>query len=104
MPGTADGRGWQCVSKAIDGQGGAIFSGRVIGDGDLVLLHDAETYAHGTKITHGGRKLIVRRDLGGEVEFETPPSTKLLRGGDTLRLPAGRTTVHKADLLLGRFE
>ena len=45
--------------------------------------------------------LTVRRDLGDEVEFEVPASSRPLRGGGSLRLAAGNTTmVHKADLAL----
>ena len=87
-----------------DAKGRAAYSARVAGQGDIVVVRAAETFEPGSTLEHDGQTLTVLLDLGSEVEFEVPASSRPLPGGGSLRIAAGHsTTIHKADLILGRL-
>jgi acetyl-CoA carboxylase alpha subunit len=76
-------------------------TGRTAGEGDIVVVRDAETYDLGTTIEYGGVKHTVARDLSDFVELVTPEVSRPLRGGGALRIAAGNTvTMAKSDLAL----
>jgi hypothetical protein len=95
-----DGRGWHLIGKTKNRLGHAVHTARAVGEGGLVLVREAKTFEPGTKVEHGGKLLTVIEDLGDEVEFEVPASSRPLRGGWALRITAGNTTIYKADLTL----
>lgn len=121
----ADGR-FKCVSEGVDPRGnGAVFNGRVVGEGDLMVVMPAPSYAVGDAIEQDGKSLIVAADLGDAVECVVPSHSHQLRGGMTyrngtrrggcVRLPGPRTgatlhipggnrvTLAKSDITLERL-
>jgi hypothetical protein len=96
-----DGLGWRLIGKFTNHFGHAACTGRTAGEGDLTLIKDAPTFEPGAEVEHGGKLLTVIEDLGDEIEFEVPASSRPLRGGGALRIAAGNTTtIYKADLTL----
>jgi hypothetical protein len=96
-----DGLGWDLIGKFTNTFGRVAPTGRIAGEGDVVLVRDAETSDLGTTIEYGDVKHTVARDLGDSVELVTPEVSRSLRGGGALRLAAGNTvTMAKSDLAL----
>jgi hypothetical protein len=62
-----DGLGWDLIGKFTNCFGRKAYTGRTAGEGDVVLVRDAETYDLGTTIEYGGVKHTVARDLGDSI-------------------------------------
>jgi hypothetical protein len=93
--------GWHLVGKRTDRLGRRRLTKRVVGNGDVVEILAAKTYRVGDVVERDdGRRYVVLRDLGdGGVELAVPEDRVPLRGGHTVRVAAGNSTlVSKADL------
>ena len=92
---------WHLVGKRIDSLGRKRFTSRVAGEGDLVEILAAKTYEVGDVVERHGLRHVVLADNGDDVELAVPEDRVPLRGGYTVRVAAGNSTlVSKADLLL----
>ena len=91
---------WHLVGKRIDSLGRKRFTSRVAGEGDLVEIFAAKTYGVGDVVERHGLRHVVLADNGDDVELAVPEDRVPLRGGYTVRVAGGNSTlVSKADLL-----
>jgi hypothetical protein len=93
-------RRWHCVSKAVDGRYRILHSGQSAGEGDIVVVREAPSYAPGEEVRFNGAITEVIVDHGDTVELAIPPSRFKTRAGDHLALAPSRATVDKSDLVL----
>ena len=92
-----DGQRWQLRSMLVTHQGSTLPTQRVVGEGDIVLIHPAEAYEPGTTLVYEGVTYEVAHDLGDSVELVVPESSYR----DTLHYEAGNHIVlDKATLVL----
>ena len=92
---------WHLVGKRTDTLGRKRFTNRVAGEGDLVEILAAKTYQIGDVVERHGKRHVVLSDDGDEITLAVPEDRVPLRGGYTVRVAAGNSTlVSKADLLL----
>lgn len=102
----ADHRGeftrYRLVCKRVDRRGRSDYQAHIAGINDVVVIHDAETYAVGQHLTWEGLDHVVLRDLGDDgVEVGVPEHTRKPRGYGVIHIPSGNVRVlHKADLIL----
>ena len=76
----------------------------VAGEGDLVEILTAKTYQIGDVVEHHGKQHLVLSDDGDEITLAVPEDRVPLRGGYTVRVAAGNSTlVSKVDLVLATF-
>jgi hypothetical protein len=101
----SDGRAWHLRGKLVDYRGRSAFRGHIAGAGDITVIRDAPTYQVGDVVERNGLRHVVLRDLGDDgVELAVPEDRVPLKGGYTVRVPAGNTTVvSKSDLVLNSF-
>ena len=95
---------WHLVGKRTDTLGRRRFTKRVVGNGDVVEILAAKTYRVGDVVEHHGKQHVVLSDDGDEITLATPETRVPHRGGYTVRVAAGNSTlVSKADLVLATF-
>ena len=93
--------GWRVVCKGIDDEGRSVYASRVAGEGDLVLVAPAPTFAVGAMVMHNGLEHTVIDSDGDTVTLSVPGTSRPLRGGGHLHIAAGNNiTLSKADLVL----
>ena len=92
---------WHLVGKRTDTLGRRRFTNRVAGEGDLVEILATKTYRIGNVVERHGKQHLVLSDDGDEITLAVPEDRIPLRGGYTVHVAAGNSTlVSKADLLL----
>ena len=90
-----------CAARASITRTVRPLAGRTVGEGDMVLVRDAPSYAAGDMVEHDGVQLTVIEDRGDAVLFSVPASRFRTRGGDYLHVAKGNTTeIDKATIVL----
>ena len=84
---------WVLISKMVDKRGRSAHSSKVVGLGDITLIRPGPEYKVGDVIEHNGLKHVVLKDCGDEVELAVPEDRVPLRGGYTVRVAAGNSTL-----------
>jgi hypothetical protein len=72
---------WKLVSKAVDHRGRAVFSGRIAGEGNVVLIAPAPVYQEGATVEHNGVQHVIAADNGDSITLIVPATRRPLRGG-----------------------
>ena len=92
---------FHCRAKRVDQFGHYDFSSRIIGGGDLELVHAAPAYSPGQSVEYESRSYEVAAVHDDTVELISQHDiSRPLRGGSALRLAAGNVTIDKASLTL----
>jgi signal peptidase I len=92
---------WKCIGRGVVGRDRQALISRIVGEGDIVVVKPAPTFAPGTTIEHNGVEHTVLADHGDTAELEVPSSRYPLKRGGHLHIAAGNTTtVTKAELVL----